>query len=266
MRRQKGHALLAQETKNNSRQKSPAARRVPQPIPMTALKVASYNIHKAVGIDRRYDPARILRVLVELDADIVVLQEADKRLGKRPAAIPHFLLEQETDYAVAHLARNNVSLGWHGNAVLFKKSLTVEALEHIELPGLEPRGAVMVAFEHLRIVGTHLGLLRMWRHRQMKAILDHLNGETTRTLIMGDFNEWSTSSGFEPWSDSFSILRPGQSFHARRPVAELDRMAYGAGITVHDHGVYKERTARIASDHLPVWASIESCPGAAGQN
>jgi endonuclease/exonuclease/phosphatase family metal-dependent hydrolase len=243
-----------------SQRKFSTTKSVPQPTYMPALKVASYNIHKAVGIDRKYDPARILRVLVELDADVVVLQEADKRLGKRPAAIPRFLLEQETDYAVAHLARNNVSLGWHGNAVLFKKSLNVKTLEHIELPGLEPRGAVMVAFEHLRIVGTHLGLLRTWRHRQMKAILDHLNGETTQTLIMGDFNEWSTSSGFEPWSDSFSILRPGQSFHTRRPVAELDRMAYGGGITVHDHGVYKNRTARIASDHLPVWATIEAKP------
>ena len=34
------------------------------------IKVASYNIHKGVGLDRRRNPERILEVLREIDADI----------------------------------------------------------------------------------------------------------------------------------------------------------------------------------------------------
>ena len=35
------------------------------------LTFASYNIHKAVGLDRRRDPDRILAVLREIDADVI---------------------------------------------------------------------------------------------------------------------------------------------------------------------------------------------------
>src|SRR6056297_2144189 len=138
------------------------------------LKIASYNVRKAVGLDRRRDPARILNILNDIGADIVPLQEADRRLGARPTAIPRALIERETDYAVVELAKNEVSLGWHGNAVLVRRGLEVVSTRHIELPGLEPRGAVFARVGRLSIVGTHLGLMRRWRHRQMNAILSHI--------------------------------------------------------------------------------------------
>src|SRR5205823_1082208 len=49
-----------------------------------SLKVATYNIHRCVGIDGRYDPARIARVLKEIGADIVGLQEVDTSLFYEP--------------------------------------------------------------------------------------------------------------------------------------------------------------------------------------
>ena len=52
------------------------------------IKIASYNIHKAVGVDFRRLPERILTVLTEIDADIVALQEADRRFGARLTALP----------------------------------------------------------------------------------------------------------------------------------------------------------------------------------
>ena len=47
------------------------------------IRIATYNIHKCVGTDRRRDPGRIIEVLAEIDADIVALQEADLRFGDR---------------------------------------------------------------------------------------------------------------------------------------------------------------------------------------
>lgn len=226
------------------------------------LRIASYNVHKAVGLDGRRDAARILRVLSEIDADIVVLQEADLRLGARPAAIPRFLIDQETSYEVADLARTDVSLGWHGNAILLRQGLTADHTEHIELPGLEPRGAVMVSVAGMVIVGAHLGLLRRWRLRQMRTIRDHLQGRTGRCLIAGDFNEWSPASGFEPWEADLTCIQPGRSFHAARPVAALDRLAHGRQLHVHDTGVWRSALSRVASDHLPIWADVEPAPSA----
>lgn len=224
---------------------------------MTKLRLASYNIHKAVGLDRRRDPARILKVLLEVDADVVALQEVDKRLGSRPTALPRFLIRQDTDYHVVDLARNDVSLGWHGNAILVRKGLSVSDLRHMELPGLEPRGAVMARIEKLTVVGTHLGLLRHWRQRQMRAIVTHLDENFAKSVILGDFNEWSTTQGFEPLSHVFGVLRPGRSFHAMRPIGELDRIAYGRKVEVKKYGVHTSALARLASDHLPVWADVK---------
>src|SRR3546814_17047117 len=49
------------------------------------IKVASYNMRKALGTDRRRNPERILEVLNEIDADVIALQEADRRFGPRIA-------------------------------------------------------------------------------------------------------------------------------------------------------------------------------------
>ena len=58
------------------------------------ITLASYKMHKAVGLDRRRDPHRVLQVLQEIDADIVALQEADKRVGGRGSTVPHELIDR----------------------------------------------------------------------------------------------------------------------------------------------------------------------------
>lgn len=62
------------------------------------MRVASYNIRKAVGLDWRRDPDRIVDVLAEINADIIVLQEADRRVGTRAGVLPLDRLETEFDY------------------------------------------------------------------------------------------------------------------------------------------------------------------------
>ena len=42
---------------------------------MTRLRIATYNVHSGVGIDRRFRPQRIVDVIDELAADVVALQE-----------------------------------------------------------------------------------------------------------------------------------------------------------------------------------------------
>ena len=37
----------------------------------SCITLVSYNMHKAVGLDGRRDPHRVLKVLQEIDADVV---------------------------------------------------------------------------------------------------------------------------------------------------------------------------------------------------
>ncbi len=221
------------------------------------MRIASYNLRKCVGLDRRRDPGRSLQVINALHADIVALQEADRRLGARPAALSARLIAENSDMRAVPTGRDGPSLGWHGNAILLRKGLTAGPAVPIDLPGTEPRGALSLWVEgELRIVATHLGLLRRDRRRQLAAIVSAVAGDAPRTVVLGDFNEWSGTRGLEPLRESFDICAPGNSFHAARPVATLDRIALGTQLELVDAGVCDTRLSRIASDHLPVWADV----------
>ena len=225
---------------------------------MPRLRVASYNIRKTRGLDQRYDPHRILSVINRLEVDVLALQEADHRLGDRPAALERDLIESETDYAVVPVAQNDISIGWHGNAVLVRKGMTPRSVKHIELPGVEPRGAVRVDIDAgvpVSVVATHLGLMRQSRRKQLSVIAQETEG-SEQTVILGDFNEWSQKRGLESLAEGYEVHSPGRSFHAARPIAALDRVAVSKNAVLNDAGVDESATARRASDHLPIWADL----------
>ena len=68
------------------------------------LTFASYNIHKAVGMDGRRDPERIIAVLREMHADVIALQEADRRFGERESVLPKAMLD-DSPWRAAPVAR-----------------------------------------------------------------------------------------------------------------------------------------------------------------
>lgn len=235
---------------------------LPSPPDPGHLRVLSYNIHKCVGLDRRRDPHRIAGVIRDIAPDIAVLQEADKRLGSRPAALPARIVTEECGMAPAPVATTHVSLGWHGNAILLGPAWRMVALSRVRLPGLEPRGALIAdldGVQPLRIVATHLGLRRRDRQRQMTVIMAHLAAMAERpTLLAGDLNEWSAAAGFAPLDPFFTLHNPGHSFPARRPVASLDRIATGPGLRMITGGTCRTGAAGRASDHLPIWGDVSA--------
>jgi len=228
------------------------------------IRVASYNMRKAIGTDRRRRPERTLEVLCELDADVIALQEADRRFGTRASAIPLHMIEEHSDYKPVPLEARDGSLGWHGNALLVKKSVEIVHKELVHLPSLEPRGAVMADLllggEALRVVGMHLDLSGLWRRRQASAILNHIASRDCAmpSVLMGDLNEWSAQGGcLRDFGHQLSFAQCGRSFHTRRPVVQLDRIMVTRELAVVECGVHQSATARKASDHFPVWAVLE---------
>ena len=229
---------------------------------MTMIRVASYNIRKAIGTDRRRVPERVLEVLNEVDADVIALQEADRRFGVRSAAIPPQLIEKASDYKPVPLNVQVDSMGWHGNALLVRKAAEIGAHDVLHLPYLEPRGATMaevaVKGARLRVFGMHLDLSGLWRRKQAAAVIHAAaQREAMPTVLMGDLNEWSADRGcLADFARHYSFAPCGRSFHARRPVARLDRIMHCGRMTLKDCGVHESAAARKASDHLPIWADF----------
>ena len=248
------------------------------------ITVASYNMRKAIGTDRRRDPDRVLAVLKEIDADVVALQEADKRFGGRGSAVPHALIDSHGLYKpvpiqVRHkrvmdrmpggrqvdkfLKIDTRNIGWHGNALLVKPHVGILDVAALDLPTLEPRGAILaellIGDWPVRIVGMHLDLSGLWRRRQLRAILDAVAGRKQKmpTVLMGDTNEWRKAAGcLSDLNGSFRIAPTGPSFHSRHPLASLDRIIVDNQLRIEAAGVHMSPSARKASDHLPIWARL----------
>jgi endonuclease/exonuclease/phosphatase family metal-dependent hydrolase len=227
------------------------------------IRVASYNIRKAIGTDRRRRPERTIEVLNELDADVIALQEADRRFGSKASAIPLAMLEARSDYKPVEIDNRAGSIGWHGNALLVRKRIAVREHHLFHLPSLEPRGAVLAELALdgalLRVVGMHLDLSGLWRRQQAQAILAHLHerGGEPPTVLMGDLNEWSSRGGcLRDFGLDHDFAACGRSFHARRPIAALDRIMISRDLVVAAAGVHRTACSRRASDHLPIWAEL----------
>lgn len=253
-------------------------------ITPNTITLASYNMRKAIGTDRRRRPDRVLHVLQEIDADVVALQEADKRIGGRGAAVPHELIDDHglykpVPFRVRHrrtwenvpgghhaerlLKINTRNLGWHGNAMLVKRHVEVMDVDALDLPMLEPRGAVMAELlirdRAVRVIGMHLDLSGLWRRRQMRAILEAIAKRPHKmpTVLMGDTNEWRDAGGcLKELTGDYRIAPTGPSFHSRRPFAALDRIIVDQSLAIEAAGVHASAEARRASDHLPIWARI----------
>jgi endonuclease/exonuclease/phosphatase family metal-dependent hydrolase len=255
-------AMLAQHMLRGGRHVTTP--RAPAPGP-GALRVASYNIHKCIGTDNRFDPARVAAVIAELDADLVALQEADRRFGRREGTLDLAALARDTGLVAVPVAVTPRSHGWHGNALL-ARGASVLGVQRLRLPGGEPRGAIAVelAFPagRLRVVAVHLGLLRRHRMQQVAALLEHLaqQEEEVPTLLLGDLNEWRVGprSALRPLERSFEPVDPGPpTFPSRLPVLGLDRILCQPPGLLGGVAAHHSPLARVASDHLPLTAWVD---------
>lgn len=227
------------------------------------IVVASYNVHKCVGLDRRFDPDRTMQVISEINADVIALQEADQRFGDRAGLLDLDAVERETGLVPVPLAGRRKSHGWHGNVVLYRKG-SVALAKQLVLPGAEPRGAVIVDLDldagPLRVIAAHFGLLRHSRKLQAGTLLTaaELHSEKP-TVLVGDLNEWrlgkrSSLRSLEPAFGPAHAIVP--SFPSRFPVLALDRVMVRPHNLLADVQAHDTALARIASDHLPIRAVI----------
>lgn len=225
------------------------------------FRLVTWNIRKALGTDRRRDPERIMQVLSGLSADVALLQEADFRLPPRPPVMAPGRIEAATGLTPAAFPHGRTSLGWHGNALLTGPGVTVETVAQHDLPGMEPRGYVEAvlckAGVRLRVLGVHLGLLRVSRRAQLSAILAHLaKTDPLPVMIAGDFNERSDKVGLGRLAKGYRILSGGPTWHARHPLFALDRIVTSREITPVAVTALRTGVTALASDHLPLMADL----------
>jgi endonuclease/exonuclease/phosphatase family metal-dependent hydrolase len=235
------------------------------------LKLLTYNVHSCIGTDRRLAPERIAEVIAGIRPDIIGLQELDvgrKRTGgiDQAHAIAEILKMKHHFHAALDVEEER-----YGDAIL--TALPAEMVKAGPLPSVgEQRGALWVQVELgekcLQVLNTHLGLRRIDRLRQAEALLgpewlgdDRYDDQPV--ALLGDFNSIPSSPPYKRLADKLvdvrgSIagrLRP--SFPSRFPLLKIDHVFVSKSVKVVDAQVISTPLARLASDHLPLAATIE---------
>ena len=229
---------------------------------MSGLSVATWNIHKGVGRDRKRDLNRTAAVIGEIAPDIMALQEADTRFGGRKGLLNLAALARDHELVAVAVPGGGAAHGWHGNVLLLREA-EVEAVHRIDLPGLEPRGALIADLRHqghaMRVIGTHLCLLPFSRTAQTRHLVSLLTGLDSRpTLLMGDLNQWRAgeSVALRHLAPHFQNQVALPSFPSRYPLAPLDRIMIHGPARLNEGRVHDTPLARRASDHLPLTARL----------
>jgi endonuclease/exonuclease/phosphatase family metal-dependent hydrolase len=233
--------------------------------PGPTVRLATWNIHGAIGGDRRHDAARIVSVLREIAADVVALQEV------APLALDDGILRRAHAELGMHvvtgrtLSKRNVD---YGNALLSRFPVRRSANLDLTVAHHEPRNAIDVRLavdgHELRVLATHLGLRPAERREQVKRILHAFDSAPLGpAVVMGDVNEWYLWGRPLKWlHQKFAVTHAPATFPARRPMLKLDRIWGHPASALHDVAVHRSALARIASDHLPVLARFRLPPTA----
>lgn len=237
-------------------------------MPVTPLRVASYNVHACVGTDGRYDPDRVAAVIGELNADVVALQEftypASVALDTREPVVLTMVDRYECALGPARHRPGRTVTECFGNALLTRHPIVEVHRIDLSMERREPRGALAATIDLggtvAHVLATHLGLRIRERRFQVRQILDYLDSvRDTFVVVLGDFNDWL------PGQSAAHVLdhRLGQpprpaTFPVHWPVLALDRIWVHPRRALRRVSVHATPAARLASDHFPVVAEIDA--------
>ncbi len=244
------------------------------------FRVMTYNIHRAIGLDRRFRPERMIRIIKSHDPDIVLMQEVDDGVPRSRE------LDLARELAAAlgypHVAvGHNVTLrkGRYGNATLSRHPILRERNIDLTIGHWKRRGCQHTAIalngrvgrsHRLEVFNLHLGLSGRQREQQVALLARSREMASLATevacLVGGDFNDWRLRlqqlftgglrfrSATERSPTGETAIPTYPSFFPKGP---LDRIYYRGSLRLVSARRCRLRVARIASDHLPVVADFE---------
>lgn len=236
------------------------------------LRLLSYNIHKGIGgVDRRYDLDRITHTVAHHAPDVALLQEVaqDSKVLNHDVQVDVLAESLGLPHRTYFVNVRRWRLGEYGNAILSRDPIVRTENVDLTLPGRKRRSVLHaeVAVERdgvtrsLHLFNLHLGLSSSERKRQLATFLDcepfrDLDARTP-IVVAGDFNDvWGNLGRLLEPAGFRGLGRPIRTFPAWGPVRALDSIYVRGDLALERVEASGLRTARRASDHLPLIADL----------
>ena len=236
------------------------------------IRIATYNVHRCRGIDRRVDVGRIADVIAALDADVVAVQEILRGRDDRAATADQVgYIAHTLGYHFA-FGENQTLWGWpYGNATFSRLPITFRQNYDITWRSRDRRGCLrtdlrMPRGPALHVYNVHFSTRYFERPHQARRLLsaDVLRHSTLSgpRVVLGDFNEWTRGiatrlMGSEFESVDVRLLGRRRTYPGLFPFLHLDHFYYDKALRLASCRLDRSRRALIASDHLPIVADLE---------
>jgi endonuclease/exonuclease/phosphatase family metal-dependent hydrolase len=231
-----------------------------------ALRIATYNVHRCRGMDRRTMPGRIASVLAAIGADVVALQEV---MGPGRATPGH---AQDLGAALGMgwvMAPTRVLRGHlFGNVILSRFPIRHHTQVDLSWKTCEPRNAhradLLIDGASLHVYNVHLGTALNERRYQADRLVTFVHDRRVSgpKIVLGDFNEWMRGRATQMLSerlesvDLYPFLRRRRTYPGLFPILHLDHIYYEGRVEVINVELPRTGKALVASDHLPLVADL----------
>ena len=223
------------------------------------VRIGSYNIHNAVGMDNKLNFDRIAQVINDMEVEVIAIQELDSATQRSNGLVVLDELAKRTNMVGSYNASIEFSGGKYGNGILTKEQpLNKEA---IALPGREEqRSLLIVEMEEYVFCCTHLSLTEEDRMESMKLIQQHTDKYKEKPVILaGDLNALPSSDEIQYLSNHWIMLSDSTmgTFPSDNPDRVIDYIFLKNNSrftpTVKNAQVVNEP---VASDHRPLWVEV----------
>ena len=162
------------------------------------LRILSYNIHHAEGVDGKLDIPRIAQVILSVEPDLVALQEVDKNTIRTGKVNQDIELSRLTKMNCVFGSNITFQGGQYGNAILSKfpiiknKNFLLPNVDSGEQRGLLQSRIQISNKENVLFFSTHLDHRRSDTERLASAkAINQIIGLDNKSpaILAGDFND-----------------------------------------------------------------------------